>query len=264
MRQKSIEVFILCLTLFAGNEVWGSDAGADDGGSDGDADADTDTDTGNNQDDPCYLDNGSEAEVAALMGCNGSPPGPPSGGSTGGECTYDPLNEPYFDSKCAVEGTCYPASQWYRTPDMIRDGECGLCLLRCVRDLGDCPDGISDAGVFDLCSSNCPPGMRCWLAGELGVCVIDCWDDIDCASGVCDKAWNICVPRDDFCPDDSDTDTDDPWGSDWDGGFQPDAGPQSDASTDPEDTGGCACRASSKSDGGSLWRVFLRLLNHTL
>ncbi len=258
MTTRTIEIITTALALAFLAAV--QSLAADDGGT-----GDTDTDTDTVPKDPCYLDNGSLEEVAELRGCNGDPQGIPTSGHIGIECTYNSFNAPYYDNKCAVDSACYPAAQWYSTLDDLRNEECGICLKRCARKSVSCPDGNSDAGMFDFCTSNCPEGSHCWLAGEYGLCIISCLTGADCVSGECDPDWHICVPRNDTCPEpDTDTDT----GTDiGDAGTIQDPPSDPDASNEGDglDKGGCACNASIGVKNYSLLgRFFPALLEHAL
>jgi hypothetical protein len=222
---------------------------------DTDGDADTDTDTDIIPDDPCYLDNGIEADVGLLFGCNGPPSGPAAPGEINGECAYDPETEVTFGD-CPANGACYPYPQWFGEEPV--GYECGLCVRRCA-DFSKCPDGITDWGLYDFCSSDCPEGMRCWVysirAGfkvTAGICVSDCEVNGDCSSGVCDESWHICVPRTDLCGQ-PDTDTGDFDDLDTDTCL-PDAGCR-DAGLGSTDSGGCTCNVRSSWKPGMLIRL---------
>jgi hypothetical protein len=236
------------------------DAGLPDGGDTDSGDTDTDTGPGewscDDIDDDCCLDNAIDEEVAALQGCNGGPFGTAEPGYMGGECAY-----PSSESVMACGGyPCWSYPNWYDGYYEPTGGECGICLRFCS-ELLSCPDGINDlpdAGgeyTYDFCTSDCPEGMRCWVydynSTKRGLCVIDCWSDDDCSSGICDPLWNICVPREEECPEyEPDTDED----AGWDPDTEVDAG--FDASPQPgTDTGGCACNAAGAAPVPSLLRL---------
>jgi len=213
--------------------------------------------------DPCYLDDGNELDVGSLAGCNGPPPGAANTQIYGEECAHQPDEYPYFSETCAPYAICYPASQWYRTPEFIREGECGVCMKRCRRN-ALCPDGVTTAETFDFCRANCPDGMRCWLGGqpELGVCVIDCFSAADCKTGLCDPLWHICIPRDAMCADadeetDSSLDTETP--PEFDG--SPTADTDSAGGNGGLSAGGCRCASLSRQQKSSLFSFFFGMIS---
>jgi len=243
--------------------VWAAaSAGADDAGPDAGPDS-GDTDTGGppedcceEVDDPCCIDDGTDEEVAELSGCNGPPMGPASTGNTGGECTYDPDLSPEFGN-CGGIDACWPYPHWYTGYPSPTGGECGLCLPRCA-NIPSCPDGINEPfdteGTFtyDFATSDCPEGMRCWVyqyfSVVVGLCIMDCADDEDCSSGICDPAWNVCVPRPESCEE---PDTDEDAGADTDVDTTTSDVDEPGGSKEG-DAGGCACSSVGASKGASL------------
>lgn len=239
------------LSLATAPEALGSDAGPD-GGQD-----DAGVDFCDTVSDPCCLDDAPDGEVLAASGCNGFFAGPSEAGATGGECSFDPEAEGPFGN-CSGTNVCWPFPNWYTQYPEATGGECGLCLPWCA-SLGGCPDGHNeDPETYDMCSSDCPGGMRCWVyesgGSTRGLCVADCEDGSQCSSGVCDPLWSICVPRIDGCEPPFPTDS----------GTEEDSGPEGDGGTVFEVGGkassGCMCDSVSASPGEGFLEKLVRFL----
>jgi len=226
-----------------------ADAGPDGGDTDT-GDTESDTPFCETVSDPCCLDNGSDADIFELSGCNGEPYGTAAEGVLGGECTYDPEN-PAGLGNCVGITQCWNFRKWWDATSPAEGGECGLCLELCV-NFGSCPDGENDLYSYDFCTSSCPEGMRCWVYlyedNKRGLCMADCETDEDCSSGICATEWNVCVPRPEFCPLPEDTDSDtetSTWPED-------DAGEWDAGVNDGPDEGGCVCSPTPPRTATSL------------
>ena len=91
----------------------------------------------------------------------------------------------------------------------------------------------------------------CSTEMQFGLCMMDCASDDECASGICDPLWNICVPRDETCPEDTDDGTDT-----YDNDTEVDSGtPDAGNSTA---TGGCVCNSAG---AGAAPRRLARILS---